>query len=295
MAKPGVKSYTAYLFILPFAVPFLLFGLWPLIFNLYLSLMDYFIVSRVTVWNSFANYVELVENPYFAQGFKNSLLFLITVPVLQIGALGIAMLLFRKLPGITFFRAGFYYPVIIAIPIAGIVWNYFFAYQGILNGLLSALDLLPDGQNIGWITDERIALYSVMLFAIWKNVGYYMVLYLIGLQRVPQDLLDAAKLDGANAWEAFWHVTLPALRPVILLCSLLATIGALKVLVEVMVFTGGGYDTVTMLLFVYAAAFSSSDFGIAAAASTFILALCLMIAAILFKFLGDGGVWGKEC
>lgn len=295
MAKPGVKSYTAYLFILPFALPFLLFGLWPLLYNLYLSFMDYFIVSGVTAWNSFANYVELTQNPYFALGFKNSLLFLITVPILQIGALGMAILLFRGLPGITFFRAGFYYPVIIAIPIAGIAWDYFFASQGILNGLLSAADLLPDGQNIAWVTDDHIALYSVMLFFIWKNVGYYMVLYLIGLQRVPQDLLDAAKLDGANPWQAFWHVTLPALRSVILLCTLLSTIGALKVLVEVMVLTGGAHDTVTMLLFVYAVAFTFSDFGLAAAASSIILALCLMIAAILFKFLGEDGAWGKGC
>ncbi|MBM5572120.1 MULTISPECIES: carbohydrate ABC transporter permease [Deefgea] len=295
MAKPGVKSYTAYLFILPFALPFLLFNLWPLLFNFYLSFMDYFIASRVTVWNSFANYIELIDNRYFAESFKNSLLFLITVPILQIGALGIALLLFRTIPGITFFRAGFYYPVIIAIPITGIVWNYFFAYQGILNGLLSAFDLLPDGRNIGWVTDSNVALYSVMLFFIWKNIGYYMVLYLIGLQRVPQDLLDAAKLDGANAWDSFWHVTLPTLRPIILLCSLLATIGALKVLVEVLVLTGGGYGTLTMLLFVYYTAFTGSTFGIAAAASTVILALCLMIAAILLKFLGEDGVWGKGC
>lgn len=295
MAKPGVKSYTAYLFILPFAVPFLLFSLWPLVFNLYLSLMDYFVVSGATAWNSFANYVELTENIYFAQSIKNSLLFLITVPIMQVCALGIAMLLFRRLPGITIFRAGFYYPVIIAIPIAGIVWNYFFAYQGILNGILSSLNLLPDGQNIGWVTDEKIALYSVMLFAIWKNVGYYMVLYLIGLQRVPQDLLDAARLDGANVWQAFWHVTLPALRPVILLCTLLSTIGALKVLTEVLVITGGGYDTLTLLFFVYSAAFNFAEFGLAAAASTVILAMCLVIAAILFKFLGEDGAWGKGC
>ncbi|KAF0815239.1 Lactose transport system permease protein LacF [Andreprevotia sp. IGB-42] len=293
MAKPGVHRYTAYLFVLPFLLPFAVFSLWPLLYNVWLSLMDYFLAERITAWNGLANYVTLSESEWFAQGLKNSLLFLLVVPLMQAAALALALLVQQKLRGISFFRAVYYLPVIIAVSIAGVVWRYVFHYEGMLNGVLSFTGLWP-GAAVDWLGEPKVALYATMLFSLWKNVGYYMVLYLAGLQAVPRALIDAAHLDGAGPWQRLRHVTLPTLRPVILLCTLLSTIGALKAFQEILVLTGGRSDTITLLMFVYSAAFRGQSFGVAAAAAVVMMVVCFVIAAAQFRLFGQKGIWGRE-
>ncbi|SMC19167.1 putative chitobiose transport system permease protein [Andreprevotia lacus DSM 23236] len=293
MARPGVRPYTGILFVLPFLLPFALFSLWPLLCNLWLSLMDYFLAERATAWNGFANYVALTESDYFIRGLKNSLLFLLTVPALQIGALGLALLVRRALPGAGWFRTMYYLPVVVAVSVVAVAWRYVFQYDGLLNSMLDWSHLWP-GADMDWLGRPQFALYAAMIFAVWKNVGYYMVLYLAGLQAVPRALHDAALLDGAGFWQRLRHVTLPALQPVILLCTLLATMGALKTFQEVLVLTGGGSDTITLLMFVYGAAFHGQSFGLAAAAAVVMMIICFAVAAVQFRYFGQKGIWGKE-
>jgi len=291
MAKPGASRLTPYLFIGPFLLPFAVFSLWPLLDNLWLSFMDYFLAERATLWNGFANYVLLTEADWSLQVLKNTLLFLLTVPCMQMVALALALLVQQPLRGMGFFRTLYYLPVVIAISIAGVTWRYVFHYDGVLNGLLS---LLWPGVQIDWLGDRHVALYATMLFSLWKNAGYYMVLYLAGLQSVPRALLDAAQMDGAGCWQRLRHVTLPALRPIILLSTLLSTIGALKAFQEILVLTGGASDTLTLLMLVYGAAFHWQSFGLAAAVAVLMMLLCFTIAAVQFQLFGPRGVWGRD-
>jgi putative chitobiose transport system permease protein len=130
-------------------------------------------------------------------------------------------------------------------------------------------------------------MYSIMIFTLWKGLGYFMVLYLAGLQAISSEIEEAAILDGANAWDRFWKITIPLVKPTILLCTMLSTIGALKVFLEVLVLTDGKADTYTALFYVYDQAFRNYDFGVAAAAGLVVTFFCMILAAIQFRLFGE--------
>ncbi|UXY16994.1 sugar ABC transporter permease [Chitiniphilus purpureus] len=286
MATPGLSTRTAYLFVAPCAAVFAVFTVWPMLYNGWLAFQDYFVAERAAAWNDFANFVLLAESPRFHVALRNSLLMLLTVPAIQAGGMGLALLVHRPLAGVTVFRAIYYLPVVITISIAGIVWRYVFHYDGVLNWALVTLGVMPQGAGPQWLSQPGWALFAVMAFSFWKYVGYYMVLYLVGLAAVPRELTEAAVLDGAGPWARFRHVTWPLLAPVTVLCTLLATIGALKTFQEVLVLTGGESDSGTTLLFVYQSAFFGFNFGVAGAAALLFTLLCLGIAAVQLRLLG---------
>jgi putative chitobiose transport system permease protein len=283
----------AYIFLAPALILMGAFVFWPVGFNTYLAFNEYDIASGETQWNNFDNFRVIFNEPNFINGVKNSLLFLMVVPVIQLTSLLLAKLVNNNLPGITFFRAIYYIPVITAISIAGVVWVYAFKTQGMLNEMLTAilhfLRLMPSDAmvTINWLQDPSYAMYSIMLFTFWKGIGYYMVLYLAGLQTIPADVEEAAILDGANAWQRFWKITVPLMKPTILLCTMLSTIGALRVFLEVVVLTGGKSDTYTALYYVYDQAFGKFEFGVAAAAGLVITFFCVILSAIQFRYFGE--------
>ncbi|WP_028448675.1 MULTISPECIES: carbohydrate ABC transporter permease [Chitinibacter] len=287
------SNFLAYFFLAPALIFMGIFVFWPVGFNTFLAFHNYEIAGGATEWNNFANFVRIWEEPLFHQAVKNSLLFLIVVPVIQLASLLIAKLVNNKLPGMTFFRAVYYIPVITAISIAGVVWTFVFKYDGLLNEFLSTIlhffHLYPQDKlvEIQWLQEPSIAMYSIMIFTFWKGIGYYMVLYLAGLQAIPTEVEEAAILDGANAWDRFWRITVPMVKPTILLCTMLSTIGALKVFQEVVVLTDGKAETYTALFYVYDQAFRNYDFGVSAAAGLVVTFFCMVLAAIQFRFFGD--------
>ncbi|KAF0813125.1 Lactose transport system permease protein LacF [Andreprevotia sp. IGB-42] len=289
------SSYTtiAYLFMAPALILMGIFTFWPVGFNTYLAFHDYALVDGTATWNNFAHFKYIAGEELFHSAIKNSLLFLLVVPVIQLAALVVAKLVNSKLPGMTFFRASYYIPVITAVSIAAVVWSNVYKYDGMLNMILSwvgqALHLLKAGEmvEIQWIGDPHIAIFSVMGFVFWKGIGYYMVLYLAGLQAIPAEVEEAAVLDGANAWQRFWKITVPMVKPTILLCTLLSTIAAIKAFQEVVVLTRGQSDTYTALFYVYAQAFQNYNFGRAAAAGLVITFFCMILAIIQFRFFGE--------
>ncbi|MDR3429300.1 MULTISPECIES: carbohydrate ABC transporter permease [Silvimonas] len=291
MALPGVRPQTAWLFVAPFFAVFAVFTLWPVGFNAWLAFTDYFIRTGHTQWNGFANFVMLTWHEVeFGAALKNSLIFLVLVPLLQLGGLLLALLLHRPFAGAGAIRALCYVPVIIAMSISAVVWQQIFHYDGLLNAMLATLHLIPADLQPDWIGRPNLALCAVIFFSFWKNLGFYMVLYLAGLQSVPRDQHEAAILDGAGRVARLWHVTLPALQPVVLLSTLLSTIYALKVLQEPLLLAhGGASDTTTALLFVYKAAFFGQRFGLAAAAGLVITLICLALATVQFRVFGPQG------
>ena len=291
----------SYAFLAPALVLLTLFTFYPLAYGSYLGFTEYggarFAQGLAPRWVGLENFRTLLADPLFLTSLGNSLKYLLVVPALQLASLAVAVLVSRELPGMAFFRAAYYVPVVTSVSLAAVMWEWIFNREGTLNWALGALHLLPAGGAFGWLNNEHTAFWAVMLVTFWRGFGYYMVLYLAGLQSIPAELEEAAVLDGASAWQRFWRVTVPMMKPTILLCSLLSTIAALRVLEEVLVLTNGGplNSTYTALMYVYSKAFQgfNFDYGLASAAGLVVAAVALLLSLANFRLFresdGDGG------
>jgi len=183
------------------------------------------------------------------------------------------------------FRAAFYLPVVTSVSVVGIMWGWMYNEQGLINAVLQWLHVISE--PIGWLSDDRIALFSVMLVTLWRGLGWYMVLYLAALQSIPADVDEAAVLDGANRWQRFWCITIPMIMPTILLCTVLSTLSAVKVLEEVLIMTKGGpvSSTYTGLYYAYDQGIRAFNFPRALAASLVVSVFCIALAWLNFKFI----------
>ncbi|WP_288405438.1 sugar ABC transporter permease [uncultured Deinococcus sp.] len=292
----------SYAFLAPALVLLTLFTFYPLAYGSYLGFTEYggarFAQGLAPKWVGLENFRTLFADPLFLTSLGNSLKYLLVVPALQLASLAVAVLVSRELPGMAFFRAAYYVPVVTSVSLAAVMWEWVFNREGTLNWVLGALHLLPAGGAFGWLNNEHTAFWAVMLVTFWRGFGYYMVLYLAGLQSIPAELEEAAVLDGASAWQRFWRVTVPMMKPTILLCSLLSTIAALRVLEEVLVLTNGGplNSTYTALMYVYSKAFQgfNFDYGLASAAGLVVAAVALLLSLANFRlFRESGGEGGR--
>ncbi|ABF45465.1 carbohydrate ABC transporter permease [Deinococcus geothermalis] len=280
------NTLLAYAFMLPFLVLLALYHTWPVLFGTYLAFTRYNII-RPPEWVGLENFRTLAADPQFWSGLKNSLKYILVVPVIQILAIAVAMLVNRPLKGIGFFRTAYYVPVVTSFAVVGLIWTWMYQQDGPVNAVLGALGLHRGGSLLN---NPFTALYAVMFVTLWKGIGYYMVLYLAGLQAIGKELEEAAELDGATRWQVFLNVTLPGLRPTILVCSLLSTISALKVFEEIYVMTQGGPagSTYTALFFTYSRAFVDFQYGLAAAAGLIIAVVSILFGWLNFKLTRGG-------
>jgi len=278
------RAWQAWMFLAPALLLLAVFTFWPMLWGSYLAFTEYKIITPPT-WVGLANFEELFEDPVFLISIKNSLLYLLIVPVIQLGAIVLAVLVNNSLAGIRLFRAAFYMPVVTSVSVVGIMWGWMYNEQGFINGVLQWLRVI--NEPIGWLSDDRIALFAVMLVTLWRGLGWYMVLYLAGLQAIPKEIEEAAVLDGANAWQRFWGVTIPMIAPTILLCSVLSTLAAMKVLEEVLIITKGGpvSSTYTGLYYAYDQGIRAFNFPRALAASMVVSLFCFVIAWLNFRFI----------
>lgn len=249
MKTPFRQNLQAYLFLAPALMLFAVFSFWPVGYGSYLAFTDYSLIKPVH-WVGLDNFRTIFDNDMFVTGLRNSLLFLLIVPVIQIGALALAVLTNNKLPGIRLFRTAFYVPVVTTISVVGIMWGFMFHEQGTLNYVL--LQLHAVNQPVGWLSDDAIALFSVMFVTVWRGLGWYMVMYLAGLQAIPAEMQEAAILDGATRWQRFWKITVPMLQPTIMVCTIMSVLAALKAYQEVLVLTQGGPLNATFTALYYA-------------------------------------------
>ena len=277
-------SLQAWLFLAPALVLLAVFSFWPVGFGSYLAFTDYSLV-RTTAWVGLDNFRYLFDNEMFVTGLKNSLLFLLMVPFVQVGALGLAVLVNNRLPGIGLFRAAFYVPVVTTVSVVGIMWGFMFHEQGTLNYVLLKLQLV--NAPLGWLSNDTLALFSIMFVSFWRGLGWYMVMYLAALQAIPADMQEAAILDGANRWQLFWKITVPMLRPTIMVCSILSVLAALKVYQEVDVLTQGGpmNSTFTALYYAYDQGLKHLKLPRALAASFVVSVICVCIALVCLRYI----------
>jgi putative chitobiose transport system permease protein len=260
------------------------FSFWPVGFGSYLAFTDYSLI-RPTSWVGLDNFRYIFDNEMFVTGLKNSLVFLLMVPFVQVGALGLAVLVNNQLPGIRLFRAAFYVPVVTTVSVVGIMWGFMFHEQGALNYVLMALRFVD--APIGWLSNDTLALFCIMFVTLWRGLGWYMVMYLAALQAVPADMQEAAILDGANRWQRFWKITVPMLRPTIMVCTILSVLAALKAYQEVDVLTQGGpmNSTFTALYYSYDQGLKHLKLPRALAASFVVSVFCVGIAMLCLRYL----------
>ena len=189
------KTFIPYFFLIPAGIILIIFFFIPFLESFLLSFQSYRQNIYHPQWIGLANYGELFNSPVFWKTILNTFIYLVgVVPVLVILPFIIAVVVNQKLRGINFFRVLIYIPVIVSIVVAGIAWKWLYASNGILNYLISLFNI----HQIGWLTDPRVAIYSVMAVTIWKGLGYYMVIYMAALTSVPKDLYEAAEIDGAG-------------------------------------------------------------------------------------------------
>ncbi|MEW6499482.1 MAG: sugar ABC transporter permease, partial [Cyanobacteriota bacterium] len=233
------KYLTPYLFLLPALVILALTVFWPALQAFYLSFTQYeYDLTQTPQWVGLTNFKRLWVDPIFWRTMGNTLLYLLgVVPVLVMLPLVLALLVNQKLRGINWFRASFYTPVVISMVVAGIAWRWLYAETGLFNQFLAQIGFKT---GIPWLTSPDWAIFSVMAVTIWKGLGYYMVIYLAGLQSIPQELYEAAAIDGSDGLLKHWDITLPLMRPYLVLVSVISAISATKVFEEVYIMTQGG-------------------------------------------------------
>lgn len=286
--KSYTKNITPYLFLMPAMFLLLVFFFLPFFQSFLISLQSFSSDLYNPVFVGFDNYIMLFSSAEFWKVVGNTFLYLLlAVPTLVILPLILAILVNQKLMGVKFYRLILYIPVVVSIVVAGIAFKWLYAYDGVLNYLLSFIGL----DKIAWLTNPDFALISLVLVTIWKGLGYYMVIYLAGLMSIPKSLYEACEIDGASTLQKHLTVTIPHLMPMILLVSIISSISAMKVFVEIYVMTKGGplNSTKTIVYYIYEKAFEYLDLGVACAGG---VALLLFIS--VFSFLNIKLMKGKN-
>jgi len=290
LAKELHQNVTGYLFLLPAIAFYFVLVLKPLVTNFQFSLTSWDGLSRVKPYVGLANYIQILNDPVARWSFVHNVVWTAagcTVPI----ALGlvIAVLLWGGTRGMTFFRTVYFMPQVLSMVVIGLVWNWIYhPVFGIFNELLKIVGLGSLAR--GWLGDPDTAMPALITVMFWHAFGFWMVICLAGLQNVDLELYDAAKIDGANAWQLFIYVTIPQLRNTITLCIALAMIGGLKVFDMIFITTRGGpgYHTQVLGTYIYRNAFFLPFLGYASALSV-VLTILVMVCTILFIRIRERG------
>lgn len=303
-------KFTPYVFMAPGLILLTVFFLYPLLDTFWLSFNRYNIFTPPE-FIGLDNYRRAMADELFWRVLGNTLLYaLMVVPVLVVASFWLAVLVNNTLVGIKIFRTLYYIPVVTSIVVAGIIWKWLYNSDGLLNALLQGFGIkgpswLADTRGVPevllgyfgievesvWFTEPAIALFSVAMVTIWKAAPYYMIIYLAGLQGIPPQLAEAARVDGAGWFRVIRHITIPAVKPYTLVVSIIATIAALRTFGEVYVMTGGGpfHRTNLLAYYIYTLGFKYLEVGYAAAVSLMLLLIILIFSIINFRLAGSEG------
>lgn len=269
-------------FVLPNFIGFALLTLVPVVALFYLSLTSWNAFGTAK-WKGLDNFTRLLEDKSFHTAFLNTMYYAVLhIPLTMAAALGLAVLLNSRLRGLGLFRTVAFLPYVTSIVTIAIAWNLLFSKEtGPINQLIGmvGLDFAP-----GWTTDKNWAMPAVIIVSVWRDMGYYMLLFLAGLQTIPKQLYEAATIDGANAWQRFHNVTLPGLRHTTFFVLVMLTISSFKVFDLILVLTDGGPGQSTLVLaqLIFQRGFEENQFGYASAISVVLFFLCLLVTIVQF-------------
>lgn len=278
------RKFIPYFLVAPYIAHFLLFVAFPVVFSIVLTFHSWNIISPMK-FIGLANYTALFQDKFFLQSLVNTLIFLlIHIPLQIIIALLLAEVLNQNIKFRGFFRAAFFLPVIVSGVVVTILWQQLYGFDtGLFNKILTAIGL----GRVGWLVDPSWAMPSIAIMATWKNVGLYIILFLVGLQTVPVHYYEAADLEGATHWQKFFKITLPMINPTIFMVVVVSTIGGFSLFIEPYVMTGGGplNSTLSAVLYIYKQGFFYYHMGYSATLGLFFAVLILCVVAIQKKFI----------
>ncbi|MCY7783819.1 MULTISPECIES: carbohydrate ABC transporter permease [unclassified Bacillus (in: firmicutes)] len=280
-----------YLFLVP-ALVFLLFVYIPIFENVFLSLFQWSSFSPEKTFIGLNNYVELFHDPVFYQALTNNVLYAVISIVCQVfGGLILAAVLEDKLvrKWSPFFRTVFFLPVVISMTVIALLFDFIYNPEtGLLNQLLQAIGL--DQLTRAWLGDDSTAMLSVIFVSQWQSVGYIAMLYIVSIQKIPDELYEAARLDGAGKIQQFFHITVPQTKEMSFVAVVMTLTGAFTVFNEPYILTGGGPGNASEVLstFLYKSAFTKDMMGYASAIATVVLIITLALSLIQMKFFKTG-------
>jgi multiple sugar transport system permease protein len=279
------KNWTAYLFLAPGLLHFLIFTLFAVAFAFYISFHKWNIIQPDKPFVGLDNYVRLFQDPRFLRAVTNTLTFMIGVPLNLAAGLAVALLLNTKVRGQAIFRTMFYIPVVTPLVVSSIIWKW--VYQGdygLLNYYLLKFGLIE--HKIVWLANPDLALPALIIMMIWGGTGGTMVIFLAGLQGIPEEMYDAAKVDGANALQRLLYITIPLLRPTTFFLLITGVIGTFQIFTEVYIMTNGGplNRTTTIGYYLYTKAFRELDMGYATAMAFVLFAMIFVFTLVQWKY-----------
>ncbi|MFG6117965.1 carbohydrate ABC transporter permease [Thalassobacillus sp. B23F22_16] len=275
------ESMTGYFFLAPALVLLGVFLLYPMGAAFYYSFTDFYILTPDDVsFIGLENFKYIVEDAQFRQAFWNTVYFsVIVVPVQLSVALGLALLINKKLRFRVFFRTAFFSPVVMSLVVVSILWTFMYnPNEGLINQLLQTVGIPPQP----FLTSPDQAMNSIIVMSVWQGAGFQMMIFLAGLQNIPNHLYEAADIDGASSWQKFWHITLPGLRNIALFIFITISIAAFKLLVQPMIMTQGGPlgTTKSLVYHIYETGFNYRDVGYASAMAVVFTVIVLVITII---------------
>jgi multiple sugar transport system permease protein len=281
----GEEYRAAFILLLPAALGLLLFSFIPIAQAFQVSFFEAPLLSPQRTFVGLDNYRAAIDDPMFHLAIVNTALYTVAVVILQVAlALVLALLINSYFPGVGFFRSAYFLPVVTSLVVVSTVWKIMYhTDNGLINSLLRTLSLSPQP----WLTSPNLALWSIVIIGVWKEVGFSMLVLLGGLNNIPGDLYEAAAIDGSSPWNSLWKITLPLLRRALLFVVVLSTINAFKIFIPIYVITDGGpaNSTETLVFYVFQNAFRYFKLGYASALSFLLLVLALVLIAIQFRLL----------
>ncbi|MBV8720306.1 MAG: sugar ABC transporter permease [Chloroflexi bacterium] len=272
------RSQAAYVLLAPFLILFVIILAYPLLTSLYLSLFDA-TLNQTPTFVGLSNFVRLFTDGEFLGSVRNTVYFTVFAVIGEtVLPLFLALAMNARLPFRTVLRTAYFLPVVSSWVVVSLIWSMMFGQQGLVNGFLQSV-----GLNIQpFLSDPNQAMWIVISVSVWKNLGYYMVIYLAALQGVPQELYEAAAMDGATKWRQIWHVAIPALRPVIYFVVTITMIRNMQLFDQVFIITNGGplNATLSIVQLLYRHAFVNLEFGYGSAIATFLLVVLVVLALV---------------
>ena len=287
------NTLIAYSFLAPNFIGFVVFTLIPVIFSFALAFMDWGGGANIT-FVGLDNFRYIFKDFSFTKSnlgiaLKNTVFYtLMTVPLTLLCSLGLALVLNKAVKGANFFRAVFFFPYVASLVAICVCWNFLLMKTGPINQILNALGFT---MKKSWTSSRDLAIWSIIIVSVWRNAGYYMVMYLAGLQGVPGELYEAATIDGANAWQRFTNVTMPMLTPTTFFNSIMMVSSCFKIYDVVAIMTQGGPGRSTKMLVTYIFELSfggegiatSAQYGVASAVSMVLLVIVLLVTIVQFR------------
>ncbi|WP_284645716.1 carbohydrate ABC transporter permease [Paenibacillus silviterrae] len=281
------ESIAAYLFLLPFLAVYSMFMLYPIVKG-FITSFNKVSISMESTFVGTANYVSMAKDKYFWEALWNTFYFVvISTPTLIVVGLGLALIVNAGLKGTTFLRSVYFMPFVLSISVISSIWVFILQpYTGLLNTFLHKLGVVSE---VFWLDQPQLAWISILIATVWWTVGFNMVLFLAGLQEIPEDLYEAARIDGAGTWRQFVSITLPSIKSVMLLTVVLQTISSFKLFGQTYLMTKGGPGTSTRTLvqYIYEKGFIERDVGVASSMSYVLFVVTIVFAIIQFKFLSN--------